>query len=149
MVWGCFVNNRPGTLALVKGKLDADGYIEILEKNLLPFISNLDQITYIFQEDNAPIHTAKKTMKWKDENMIVSLPWPAQSPDLNPIEHVWDRLKKGIYQQKTPPKNIHELTVAVEEEWLKLDSNFLENLVESMPRRIKAVIESKANPTQY
>lgn len=149
MVWGCFVNNRPGPLVRVEGKLDASGYIEILEKNLLPFMSNLEQITYIFQEDNAPIHTAKKAAEWKDENMIVSLPWPAQSPDLNPIEHVWDRLERGIRQRTTPPKNIHELAVAVEEEWFKLDSNFLENLVESMPRRIKAVIESKGNPTQY
>ena len=81
--------------------------------------------------------------------MIVSLPWPAQSPDLNPIEHVWDRLEKGIRQRKTPPKNIHELTVAVEEEWLKLDSNFLENLVESMPRRIKAVKETQHNINQF
>ena len=100
-------------------------YVEILEKNLFPFVSNLEQNAYIFQEDNAPIHTAKVVVEWKDENMI------------------------GIRQQTPPPKNMHELADAVKEEWFKLDSNYLENLVESMSRRIKAVIESKGNPTNY
>ena len=133
---------------LVEDKFNANDYIEILEKNLLPFMSNLEKNAYIFQEDNAPIHTAKVMVEWKDENMIAR-PWPAQSPDLNPIEHVWDRLERGIRQQTPPPKNMHELADAVKEEWFKLDSNYLENLVESMPRRVKAVTKSKGNPTNY
>ena len=149
MVWGCFVNNQPGPLVLVEGKLNSDGYIKILQKNLLPFLSQLEPNAYIFQEDNAPIHTAKKVAKWKDENRITSFSWPAQSPDLNPIEHVWDRLERGIRGRTTPPKTFSELAAAVKEEWLKLDPNYLENLVESMPRRIKAVIASKGNPTPY
>ena len=62
----------------------------------MPFVSNLEQNTYIFQEDNALIHTAKIVVKWKDENMIASLPWLAQNPDLNPIKHFWDQLERGI-----------------------------------------------------
>ena len=127
MVWGCFINNQPGPLVLVKGKLNADGYIEILQKNLLPFLSQLGPNTYIFQEDNAPIHTAKKVAKWKGENMVISFSWPAQSPDLNPIEHVWDRLERGIRGRTSPPKNLNELATAVEEEWSKLDPNYLED----------------------
>ena len=74
---------------------------------------------------------------------------PFQSPDLNPIEHVWDYLEKAVHNRKPHPKNIEELSIYLNEEWGKLDRNFLQNLVNSMPRRVAAVINSKGNPTKY
>lgn len=94
-------------------------------------------------------HTAKVIKEWKKENLTNILGWPAQSPDLNPIEHLWAELKVGVRAHKPRPKNKRELEVIVKEEWLKLRPSKLEKLIESMPRRVEAVIKNKGNPTQY
>ena len=89
MVWGCFTKNNLGPLVKLEGRITATVYVDVLENYLLPFIDSLNnQENYIFQEDNAPIHTARVVRSWKQENDVDSLPWPAQSPDLNPIEHL-------------------------------------------------------------
>src|ERR687896_167699 len=86
MVWGCFCNNRIGPLVIVEGTLNSDRYIELLEEHLLPFLNNLNIENCIFQDDNASCHASKKTKSWKESNLNENFPWPAQSPDLNPIE---------------------------------------------------------------
>ena len=83
-----------------------------------------------------------------EDNLISSLPWPAQSPDLNPIEHLWDHLGRKLHEHKPIPRNKRELS-SVLEEWVKIEKSVLENLVNSMPRRIKAVIDSGGNPIMY
>ena len=66
MVWGCFTQNKLGPLVRLEGRVTAQVYIEMLEENLLPFINNLENKNdYIFQEDNAPIHTANIAKKWR------------------------------------------------------------------------------------
>ena len=151
MVWGCFVKNKLGPLVRLEGRITANVYIEeILEKHLLPFINNLEnKENYIFQEDNAPIHTARIAKNWKEVNSIANLPWPAQSPDLNPIENLWDELERKVRKHKPLPKNKDDLWRILQEEWLNLDENIYKNLVDSMPRRIAAVIENKGCPTKY
>jgi len=101
------------------------------------------------QEDNAPIHTAKKTEAWQSKNKIPLLPWPAQSPDLNPIEHLWDELDRRISERKQKPKNEDELFDFLLEEWNKIPIEVLEKLVNSMSNRVKLVVEAKGYPTRY
>ena len=151
MIWGCFTKNRLGPLVKLEGRITANVYIEeILEKHLLPFINSLgDEDDYIFQEDNAPIHTARVAKRWKEDNDITNLPWPAQSPDLNPIENIWDELDRKVRKHKPLPKNQNDLWQILQEEWSKLDENIYKNLVDSMPRRIAAVIENRGGPTKY
>lgn len=150
MIWGCFTKNKLGPLVRLEGRVTANIYIEMLENYLLPFINDLENKNdYTFQEDNAPIHTAKIAKKWKNDNNIKSLPWPAQSPDLNPIENLWDELERQVRKHKPLPKNPDNLWEILQEEWLKIDENKYKNLVDSMPRRIEAVIINKGNPTKY
>jgi len=81
--------------------------------------------------------------------MINCLLWPAQSPDLNPIEHLWDVLERQVRARNPHLKNKDELALALTEEWLNIDQTILENLVDSMPRRVDAVIKSRGYPTKY
>jgi len=74
MVWGCFVNNRPGPLVLVEGRLDANGYIEIVEKNLLPFMSNLEKYVYFLRRQCSDSYSKKSCkMEGRKYDSVTSL----------------------------------------------------------------------------
>lgn len=150
MIWGCFVKNKLGPLVVVEGSITGEVYRKLLEDHLIPFIEDLgDEIAYVFQDDNAPVHRAHSVLSWKEENLISSLPWPAQSPDLNPIEHLWDHLGRKVHEHKPHPKNRRELITVLEEEWVKIEESVLEKLVNSMPKRVNSVISAKGYPTKY
>ena len=84
----------------------------------------------------------------EDQN-ITLLDWPAQSPDLNPIEHLWQHLKKQLSQYETPAKGVWEMWERVVEEWGEIEPEVCQKLIESMPRRIRAVIKAKGSYTKY
>ena len=75
--------------------------------------------------------------------------WPANSPDLNPIENLWKQLKDNIQSRRVFPRNINELKSALKEEWENLDCSHFEAVVASMPQRINAVLEAGGGPTKY
>jgi transposase len=159
MVWGCFAGKLKGPLVFIdeykekdKKNITANSYIEILEKNLLPFLHKVRAATHkviTFQQDNASIHTAKITEEWLETKKIKTIDWPANSPDLNPIENIWKLLKDNVQKHENFPRTINELKVALKEEWDKFDINILNNIIISMPKRINAVLEADGKSTKY
>jgi transposase len=151
MVWGCMGWNGVGKLIEVQGKMDAKQYCEILEDGLVESFEELEveEGERIFQQDNDPKHTSKLATKWFEDNNIHVLEWPAQSPDLNPIEHLWEHLKHQLLKYDTPPKGVHELWDRLVEEWNEISPKVCQNLIESMPRRVKAVIKAHGGHTKY
>ena len=153
MVWGSMTHKGVGAVHVLKQRMTALVYINILEENLLPTLQTVgffqDFSHPIFQQDNDPKHKAKATMQWFRANRIRLLDWPAQSPDLNPIEHLWTELKRRLGQYKTPPAGMLELERRVEEEWAKIPLSLCQTLIESMPKRIEAVIKAKGGHTKY
>ena len=88
MVWGCMMTKAVGHLALVSGNLNSCGYIDLLENAMIPSTHRLSVSNdYVFQQHNARCHTSRQTMLWFLENNVNVMAWPAQSPDMNPIEN--------------------------------------------------------------
>lgn len=151
-VWGCFAAHGVGELYLVDGILEQKQYRQILEDYMLPSAENLfpNDEEWIFQQDNDPKHTANATKDWFRTNIyreVKVLDWPAQSPDLNPIENLWSILDQNLKDRKSNTED--ELFTVLKKGWSELSQNCLQNLVESMPRRIKACIENKGLATKY
>lgn len=151
MFWGCFVGPVKGVLAAIEkvdnGRLgiNSEAYIEHLRKYMLPFY-HIPGV-FFFQQDNAPIHTSQASHQWFTANQVLLLPWPSQSPDLNPIENLWYILKRNIYRAK--PQTLEQLKAAAEKEWTEIAPEYLIKLVESMPRRMQAVMDADGFWTRY
>jgi hypothetical protein len=151
MVWGCMGWNGVGQLVEVEGRMDANQYVDILDNHLLVSMRNLDipEKDMIFQQDNDPKHTSNKAKTWMEDNDITLLDWPAQSPDLNPIEHLWVHVKNQLTEYPTHAKGVFEVWDRVAEVWTDIPAEVCQKLIESMPRRIEAVIKAKGGNTKY
>uniref|UniRef100_A0A3Q1EDH7 Tc1-like transposase DDE domain-containing protein n=1 Tax=Acanthochromis polyacanthus TaxID=80966 RepID=A0A3Q1EDH7_9TELE len=90
-------------------------------------------------DDNAPPHGARIVTAGSQEVGVSHMVWPAMSPDLNPIQHVWDQLKQRLDARAQPPHDLAELHVALVEEWNALPQNNIMRLVRSMRRRASDV----------
>ena len=151
MMWGCMTWEGVGYACKIDGKMDGDLYVKILDEDLQESIKFYDKTKddIIFQQDNDPKHTCKKAKQWFQDHEYQVMDWPAQSPDINPIEHLWHHLKRRLAEYEIPPKGILELWDRVEEEWNKIPSKVCQNLIESMPRHVEAVIKAKGGYTKY
>lgn len=145
LVWGGFSHHGPNPLVRIRGTVTAAAYCDILQEHLLPL--NLPRRGLIFQQDNATSHRARRTQQFLEENNIEVLPWPAQSPDLNPIENLWSHLQQEV--DRIPVQGFDGLWEAALNVWQNLPQGLIDNLINSMPRRVEAVITARGGPTKY
>ncbi len=148
MIWAAMSSAGVGPLCFLKSTVNAAIYQEILELFMLPSADKLyGDADLIFQQALAPAHTAKGTKSWFNDHGVTVLDWPANSPDLNPIENLWGIVKRKM--RDTRPNNADELKATVKETWTSIPSQQCHKLITSMPRRIEAVIKAKGSPTKY
>ncbi|KAG2461487.1 TCB1 transposase, partial [Polypterus senegalus] len=148
MLWRCLSAAGTGKLVRIKGKMSAAMYRDILDENLLQSALDLKLgRRFIFQQDNDPKHTAKISKEWLQDNSVNVLEWPSQSPDLNPIEHLWRDLKMAVHRRF--PSNLMELERCCKEEWAKLAKDRCATLVASYSKRLEAGIAAKGASTKY
>ena len=142
---------RVGIMVEVEGRMKADYYVQILEQGLLESMENsgIPAGNIIFQQDNDPKHTSNLATDFFNAHGIQVLDWPAQSPDLNPIEHLWTLLKKVIYGYDKPASGVCELWDRAAEQWGRITAEQCQSLIESMPRRLRAVIRAKGGNIKY
>ena len=88
-------------------------------------------------------------MRFFEDNDIRVLEWPSRSPDMNPIEHLWDELDRRVRRRVAPPETLDSLAQALQEEWTAIPVDVIQNLIGSMGRRCQAVIDSRGGHTRY
>jgi DNA-directed RNA polymerase subunit F len=141
MVWAGVSYSGKTDLAFVDGRLNAAGYVDILKSHLLPFGQRKHNNNYIFQQDNAPIHTARFSKAFFDQKKMQIIEWPANSPDLNPIENIWGMMKMEI--AKLTPNTKEELKSMVEQTYEQMSLDVIRNTIDALPGRLAKVIQLK------
>ena len=101
------------------------------------------------QDYNARTHRARVVTDYLQRRNIRTLPWPAMSPDLSPIEHVWGILGKRVRRRTPQPRTLGELGAALQEEWGRIPQITFQRLIGSMRRRCIACYDNRGGPTRY
>lgn len=145
MVWGCFGNNSLGDLKRIEEKLIKESYRSILQRHAIPSGKRIIGGNFVFQQDNDPKHTLKLCQNYlqqkKRAGELQIMVWPAQSPDLNPIELLWDELDQKV--RKTCPTSQTDLWSKLLEEWQKITPEMLQKLIARMPRLCEEIIKKR------
>ena len=171
MIWACFTGAGSGPLIVCDaGNVNADRYLEILKDSVVTFVDTLlksasdaDSITvaiddtFLFMHDNAPCHTATKVTTFLKKRHLSTMKWPAQWPDLNPIENLWTDFKERFHarcvhlglKSFTRAKVLEKCANILRELWRGQGMELITKLIESMPRRVAAVIAAKGGHTKY
>ncbi|GBL77592.1 Transposable element Tc3 transposase [Araneus ventricosus] len=147
MVWSVFSWQFLGSLVLVPDSVNAIRHVELLGDHLHPFMLYCHPHgNGVFQQDNCTSHRSRLDEHSSDLSVMN---WPPRSPDLNPIEHLWDVLEKDVKAHHTTPATLTELWTPLADVWQAIPVERFPKLVESMPRRVAAVIKARGSPTCF
>ncbi|GFW81192.1 transposable element Tcb2 transposase [Trichonephila clavipes] len=141
MVWaGIMINGRTRLHVVANGTMTGQRYIdEVLLPHVRLFRGAVGD-KFVFMDDNATCHRTLAVQDCLVSEGIQRLVWPARSPDLNPIENVWDALGRQVAGRNYPPTNKNTLILVLTEEWDKLPQQLLDNVGQSMVRRVECCI---------
>ena len=148
MIYGAIGIDYKSTLVIVESSIDSDQYMSnILNSGMIDELdSNRGKGMWIFQQDGARCHTSRKTVKWLSSKCRYIKRWPANSPDLNPIENFLGALKEAVYKLK--PQNIEQLKEIVIRVWNEFDQTRINNLVKSFYQRLQLIILNNGESIQ-
>lgn len=147
-VWGGISSAGKTLLHVIRGRVNAVNYRDdILQPIVVPFM-HANGLRH-FQHDNARPHTARLSTDFLRQQQFNVMPWPSLSPDLNPIEHLWDELGRRVQSRPVRPANVNQLELALQHEWLAIPHNFIQRLINSMRQRCVAVVNARGGHTKY
>ncbi|UYV77755.1 hypothetical protein LAZ67_15002168 [Cordylochernes scorpioides] len=141
MVWGAIAYDSRSPLLRIQGTMTAQRYVDdVLRPVTLPYLQGVPNALY--QQDNARPHTARISQQALQD--VQMLPWPPYSPDLSPIEHIWDIIGRRLHALPQP-RSEDELWQMVEREWRAIPQDAIRTLIDSLPRRVAACIAVRAS----
>ncbi|PSN35629.1 Transposable element Tc1 transposase [Blattella germanica] len=139
MVWGVIGYHMRSRLLRIEGNLNSNRYIrEVLQPEALPLLQATPHA--IFQQDNVRPHVARILQAFSQRRQVSLLPWPARSPDMSPIEHVWDMVGRRLIRQGPPAATLDDLWTRIQTVWRDIPQEAIQDLFDSMPRRIETLI---------
>lgn len=148
MVWGGITTRYRTTLHVFDGNVNARSYQnDVLQGHVVPFFQMHEDV-HTFQQDNARAHTAIACTTFLMQQTFEVLPWPAYSPDLSPIEHLWDELGRRVNTLYNP-RTRDQLRDALIQEWNSITQQSIYELTRSMRRRITSVIDARGGHNRY
>ena len=150
-MWGCMTWEGVGFACKIDSTLDGELYSEILRGELMDTIKyyQLDQEEVIFQQDNDPKHSSNVAQDALDELGLSCMSFPTSSPDLNPIEHLWNHLAKQLKIDRRIFATHEQLWDRIQEELDEENKILCRKLIATMPERIIDVIKSKGGHTRW
>jgi len=148
MFWGCFSKIGLGPLVALEGSQTADTYISLLEDVLLPELEAAEG-PMVLMQDNAPCHKAKKVNTFLERHQLETLEWPAQSPDMNPIENLWAVIKARRQKKFGIPRTNDDLIDQIFDIWDNIEENLVSNLADSANRRVSEVLRLNGGISKY
>jgi hypothetical protein len=137
----------PALLWNDKGRVTGRKYAATMLPLVVDYLYEHPELT--FQQDNASTHTCPVSRDTLAAHGIMPMEWPANSPDLNPIETIWQRIKQRLRSRPDPPRRIADLRRMVVEEWNSISLAEIVEIIDTMPERIQAVIEANGGHTKY
>lgn len=148
-VWGAIGWNGVGPLKRLRGNLNAAEYQQQVLAGIEEFGPPLThrRRRWKLMQDNAPAHNAASTRRCLANKGVTLVEWPGNSPDLNPIENVWDYVQRRL--PAILPRSSDELWAEVLRTWQNIPTSYIRDLYESMPRRLQCTIDSKGGVTPY
>nr|KAG5686811.1 hypothetical protein BaRGS_032028 [Batillaria attramentaria] len=155
MLWGAIGHNQVLGPVIFQGLgpgrgngITAQRYMDqVLHPHVLPFFQA--HRNWVFQHDNARPHTARATQDLLQRSGFQVMPWPALSPDMNPIEQFWDLLQTQLNRVVPRPTTVAELDRVVRQAWANIPRAASNTLVRSVTRRCQAVIDANGGHTRY
>ena len=139
LVWACITHGFCTDVVDMEGNLNA----QIVARHVIPLFQNKAYVS-LFQHDNATSHTARETLNFLRANNIVFInDWPDKSPDLNPIEHLWDNLNQPVRRRFIPPSNVIQLRQALIQERNNIAQAENNTLIRSVRQRCQAVLHAE------
>ena len=150
MVWGGIsMEGRTDLYCLENGALTAIRYRdEILEPIVRPYAGAVGP-GFLLMHDNAQPHVARVCRQYLEDEGIETIEWPSRSPDLNPIEHLWDIMFRSIRRRQVAPQTVQQLRDALTQIWEEMPQDTIRRLIRSMPRRCQACIQACGGHTRY
>jgi hypothetical protein len=150
-VWGCFSFDCKLDLYVLDGNLTGQKYSDnVLGPRVVPHFDNHALADRpMFMDDNARPHRARIVQHFLQQEAVQTIPWPAMSPEMNPIEHVWDFIGRNINQHNPKCQNIDELRTAILQERQQFPQERLRRLVRSMTRRVTELHNKRGVYTRY
>lgn len=149
MVWGAISRFRKSDIVVLDGRQSSSHYIETLQTNLLPLMSNIPQEEIVFQHDNCPIHASRATKQWLNAQKINCMDWPSLSPDLNPMENLWAVLTQRVYCNGRQFTTRQSLIEAIRFCWENMEMTIIDSLFNSMKNRCIKVLLNRGDFLDY
>ncbi|GFX78557.1 transposable element Tc3 transposase [Trichonephila clavipes] len=150
LVWGgIMLGSRTDLHIFDAGSVNGTRYCNEILLQYVRFFRDAMGLQFLFMDDNAPCHRTVAAEQLLESEDIERMDWPARSPDLNPIEHVWDFLGRRLAARNLSPVTIRVLRLALQDEWAAMPQQLIDTLILSMDRRCETCLAVRGDHIPY